>query len=267
MALASQNGQQLVGVKFKLGDFAGKGLLRIGGLAALLAGLLFRRNLGAELSLLKEFGLITTGPAAPPATGSDWFALLQKDPLIGLTWLNAFDVVNAVLVGLMFLALFVALRHVNRSVVGLAVGLGLLGIVIYCVANQALPLWSLSHQYATAATETSRALLLAEGQTRLALNQFNSPGRYLSLLLMAMAGLVISISMLRSKVFNRITAYTGLTTALLDLTYCLAVVFLPADTHEVLGLCFIPAAGLGLMIWHILIGQRLYRQGRLVKKS
>ena len=45
MALASHDCQRTVGLKLEIEDFAGKGLLRVGGIAALLAGLLFRRNI------------------------------------------------------------------------------------------------------------------------------------------------------------------------------------------------------------------------------
>ncbi len=267
MALASQDCQRTVGLKLEMEDFAGKGLPRIGGIAALLAGLFFRRNLGAELSLLKEFGLITAGPTAPPTTVPGWLTLLQSDPVVGLTWLNVFDLLNYALVGVMFLTLFVTLRRVNRSVMGLAVGLGLIGITIYFISNQALPLLSLSHQYAAATAAAQRSRLLADGQTLLAIQQFSSFGRYLSLLFVAMAGLLTSMVMLRSNVFNRATAYVGMLAAVLDLAYCLAIRLMPAVDGERLGLCFIPAAGLCLMTWHILIGQRLYRQGRFAGET
>jgi hypothetical protein len=184
-----------------------------------------------------------------------------------LTWLNVFDLVNYALVGVMFLAVSVTLRHVNRSALRLAAGLGLIGIAIYFVSNQALPLWSLSQQYATTTNEIQRALLLAEGEARLALNQFDSMGRYLSLLLVAAAGLLMSIVMLRSGMFGRTAAYVGLAAALLDLAYCLAIVLLPTVDRETLALCFIPAAGLGLMAWHVLIGWRLYRPNTGLAKS
>lgn len=267
MALASHGCQRTVGLKLEIEDFAGKSLLRGGGIAALLAGLLFRRNLGAELSLLKEFGLITAGSATPPTTVLAWFTLLQSNPLIGLTWLNVFDLVNYALVGVMFLTLFVTLRRVNRSVMGLTVGLGLIGITIYFVSNQALSLLSLSHQYAAATAAAQRSMLLVDGQTLLAIPQFSSLGRYLSLLFVAMAGLLTSMVMLRSNMFNRTTAYVGMLAAVLDLAYCVAIRLMPAVDGERLGLCFIPAAGLCLMIWHILIGQRLYRQGRFAGET
>jgi hypothetical protein len=265
--LASQDFQQTVGLKSEIENFTWKGLLRLGGIMALLAGLLFRRNLGAELSLLKESGLITAGPTTPPTTVSAWFMLLQSDPLVGLTWLNVFDLVNYALVGVMFLALWVVLKRVNRSVMVSATGLGLIGIAITFASNQALPLLSLSHQYAAATTEAQRIMLLVDGQALLALNRVSSLSKYLSLLFIAVAGLLISIVMLRSKIFSRTTAYVGILASTFDLAYCLAFAFMPALDGEMLALCFIPAAGLFLMIWHILIGRRLYQVGRLIGKT
>jgi hypothetical protein len=265
--LALQDLQQTVRLKSEIEDFAWKGLFRFGGIAALLAGLLFRRNLGAELSLLKESGLITAGPTTPPATVPAWFTLLQSDPLVGLTWLNGFDLVNYALVGVMFLALFAALRRVNPSAMASATVLGLIGIAIYFASNQALALLSLSDQYAAATTAAQRTMLLADGQALLAINRFSSLSRYLSLLLIAVAGLLTSVVMLRSNVFSRSTAYTGILAGAFDLAYCLAIVCAPAVDGELLAVCFIPAAGLFLMIWHILIGRRLYQAGRLAGKT
>jgi hypothetical protein len=99
------------------------------------------------------------------------------------------------------------------------------------------------------------------------ISQFRSFGRYLCLLFVGSAGLLTSMVMLRSNVFNRATACVGMLAAVLDLAYCLAIRLMPAVDGERLGLCFIPVAGLGLMIWHILIGQRLYRQGRFAGET
>ena len=87
-------------------DSPWKGLYRVGGAAALLAGVVFRRNLGVEVSLF--------GPQAP-ASVAGWFALLQENRLLGLTLLSIFDVVDYALVGLMLIALAFALRRRFRS--------------------------------------------------------------------------------------------------------------------------------------------------------
>jgi hypothetical protein len=232
-------------------------LYRVGGVAALLAGILFRRNIAAEIELFH--------PKPSPVTVSDWFGLLQSNRLLGLAYLNVFDIVNYALVGLMFLALYVALRRTNKSAMALAAVSGLLGIVVYFATNTAFSLLSLSGQYATATTEAQRTIYLAAGEALLALGRFTAAGSQpgsgglLSLILVALAGLTTSGVMLRSDRFNRATAIVGLLAGVLDLAYCLVFVLVPNVDSESLALAFIPAAGLLWMIWHIMVGWRLYR--------
>ena len=83
-------------------------LYRVGSIAALLAALLFRRNIGAEVSLL-------TGVAAIPQTAGGWFTLLQTNPFLGLSFLACFDLANYALEGLVFLALGAALWPRHRT--------------------------------------------------------------------------------------------------------------------------------------------------------
>ncbi len=242
-----------------------KGLYRVGGVAALIAGVLFRRNLGAEIALFSQH--------ESPVTVSDWFALLQSNRLLGLAYLNIFDIVNYVLVGLMFLALYVVLRRASRSYMAIAAALGFLGIAVYFASNTAFSMLSLSDQYAGATTEAQRTLLLAAGEAMLVINRFSDPGShpgtggYISLLLIAVAGMITSLVMLRSDVFNRATAYVGILASAFDLAYGIAYAFVPTVDSELLGILFIPAAGLLLMIWHIMVGWRLYQLGRLEGKT
>ena len=57
------------------GNSTWKTLYRLGGIAALLAVFVFRRNLGAELMALRGLGLFSV--PAMPVSVSGWFALLQ----------------------------------------------------------------------------------------------------------------------------------------------------------------------------------------------
>jgi hypothetical protein len=245
-------------------DSGWKSLYRVGGVAALIAGVLFRRNIAAEIALF--------GSRPSPVTVSDWFALLQSNRLLGLSYLNVFDVVNYALVGLMFLALYAVLKRANKGYMAIAMTFGFLGIAVYFASNTALSMLSLSDQYAAATTDAQRTTLLAAGQVMLAMNRFGSPGAhpgaggYVSLLLVAVAGMTTSVVMLRSTVFNRATAYVGILASAFDLAYCVAYVFVPAADSELLAVCFIPAAGLLLMIWHIMVGWRLYQLGRMEGK-
>jgi len=237
-----------------------KSLYRIGGVAALISGIFFRRNIAAEIGLFSEY--------KPPVTVSNWFVLLQSNRLLGLSYLNIFDIVNYALVGLMFLALYVVLRRTNKSYMAIATILGFLGIAVYFASNTALSMLSLSEQYAAATTDTQRTMLLAAGEAMLAINRFSSPGAhpgtggYVSLLLIAIAGMITSVVMLRSDVFNRATAYVGILASAFDLAYCITYALMPTVDSELLAVIFIPAAGLFLMIWHIMVGWRLYQLGK-----
>ena len=64
-------------------------LYKVGGVAAWIAVLLFRRWLGEEFLLLRAIGIIRFGPRAIPSSAIDWFTLLHTNRLVGLTLLNA----------------------------------------------------------------------------------------------------------------------------------------------------------------------------------
>jgi hypothetical protein len=224
-------------------------LCQIGGVAAIVAGVFFRRNIGAEIMLF-------TGQTAPN-TVADWFSLLQNNSLLGVSLLNIFDVLNYALIGIMFLGLYVALKQANRGYMALATAFGLFGVTIYLASNTTFSMLSLSNQYAAASTETQKTMLLAAGQTILALGQ--STGVYMSLLLVAVAGFIMSVVMLQSKIFGKVTAYVGILAGALDLIYCVTTF---ASVPE-LDASLLASAGLCLMIWHILAGRKLYQLGQI----
>jgi hypothetical protein len=241
-------------------DTSWKSLYRVGAIAALIAALIFRRNLGAaEVPLL-------TGVAVP-YSAEGWFTLFHNNALLGLTLLSFFDIANYILVGLMFLAVYVALRPTNKSYTLIAVTLCFLGVGVYIVSNSAISMFSLSNQYFSATTDAQRSTLLAAGQAVLASGicpqaLYQSSGFYMSLLLVAVAGLIMSIVMLQSSIFGKWTAYVGIVASALDLIYLAGLVFVPPTYVSLLGVLCIASAGLLLMIWHLLIGLRLYKLSR-----
>lgn len=238
-----------------------KNLCILGGAAALVAGILFRRNLAVEVGMFSK--------VASPIAVSDWYALLQTNRLLGLTYLHVFDLVNYALVGLMFLALYAVLKRVNKSSMVMAIVCVLLGIGVYFSSNTAFSMLSLSDQYVAATTEAQQNLLLSSGQTMLSLSRFSSPGAHpgtgglISLFLVAVGGMIASIVMLRSGIFKRYTACVGILASTLDLAYCISYVFVPIADGKLLAVLFIPAAGLFLMLWHIMIGWRLCHLARI----
>ena len=64
----------------------------------------------------------------PPASVIDWFMLFQRSPLLGLLDMDLLLVVDNVLAIPIFLAFYVALRRVSKSIMTIAMGLAFRGL-------------------------------------------------------------------------------------------------------------------------------------------
>lgn len=241
-------------------DPSWKGMCRVGGTAALIAVLFFRRNFGAELIGFRGFGIIDV-PATLPRSAIEWFALIQDKRLLGLILLNLVDLINYALVGLIFLALYGVLKRVSGSAMVIAASCGLVGIAVYFCSNQAFSTLSLSDRYAIAASDIQRSILLASGEALLAINNpgaiHQGTGIYTSFLLVSLAGLIFSTSMLRSDAFGRATAYAGILANVVGLGYLIALIFVPS----MYALPTIVSAPFRV-VWYVLIARKLLQLGR-----
>ncbi len=228
-----------------------KPLFRTGVVAALMAALLFRRNIGAEVSLF-------TGMESIPTSAADWFNLLQSNPFVGLSFLAVFDLVNIFLVGIVFLALAALLWPLNKSLTIMAIASGLVGIAVSFSTNISFSMMSLGQQYAAASGEAQRAALLAAGQSLLAssgaMAYFPGTGTYMSYLLIALAVVLLAGQLLPT---HRITAIFGLLAGGCDLAYCLTFAFSPG-----LQVLFMAFGGAFWMIWHLLIARILFQRSK-----
>ncbi len=151
----------------------------------------------------------------------------------------------------------------------IATSLCLAGILVYAVSDTAFKMVSLSNQYDSASTVAQKSALLAAAQTVLAKGipgaGYQGIGGLGSMFLIAIAGLVISLVMLRSRIFSRITGYVGIVASAFDLAYINSLAFVPATDFYLISSFFVGGAGLLLMIWHLLIGVKLYRLGSTPK--
>jgi hypothetical protein len=233
-------------------DTSWRWLYWVGGVGILIAVVVFRRHFGAEVTLLMDMGIVGL---KPPSSAFDWFALLQDNVVLGLILLDLFDIVNYVLVGLMFLALYGALRRANQSAMIVATACDLVGVAVYLASNQAFAMLALSSQYAAAATDVQRAAFLAAGEALLAIH--DPGGIHLGLFLVALAGLIASVVMLRSHVFGKVTATVGMVANSLVLGYFVVVAFAPAIAP-----LFPSISAPFRLIWYVLIARRLFQLGR-----
>lgn len=233
-------------------------LFRVSGAAGLAAGLLFRRNIAAEISLFVD--------REPPSEIGDWFALLHANRLLGLAYLNAFDLLNCILIALVLLGLFAALQAVSRSAMTVCLGLGFLGVATYLASNTSLSMLALGDAYASATTGAQRAQLEASGNVLLWANRFAAgahpgAGGFTSLLLVATAGLIASVVMFSSVDFGKVAPIVGILAGAADIVYCILYLTVPVLDAQTLALVFMPVAGLLWMVWHMVVGWKLWVLG------
>jgi hypothetical protein len=175
--------------------------------------------------------------------------------------LNVVDVINYCLVGLIFLALYGALRRVNRSAMVIATACALVGIGVYLASNQAFAMLSLSKRYAAATTAAQRSMLLAAGEALLAIEHpsvvYQGTGVHTSFFLVVTAGLIISLVMLRSSIFGKTTAIMGILANGIRLCGFVTLVLTPS-----IYLLAIPISAPFRVTWYVMIAIKLLRLAR-----
>jgi hypothetical protein len=183
----------------------------------------------------------------PPSTVIGWFTLFQNNGLLGLLDMDILLIIDQVLMGLVFLALYAALKRASPSFMAIALTSGLVGIAAYFASSTAFNMLSLSSQYTAATTDAQRAIFLAAGQATLAIWQGTAFD--VGYVLEGAALLIIAVVMLRSTIFSKATAYVGI---------LLGVMSLLPPTAGTIGLLFSLGSLVPLEIWLILIARRLF---------
>jgi hypothetical protein len=198
-----------------------------------------------------------------PTTVEGWFALAQRNRLLALWYLNALDILSFTLLGVMFLALYVALRRVRPSWILIALYLALLGAVVFIVPRVlTLSLLPLSDLYAAATTEAQRTMLLTAGETLSHVS--TATPQTLGFLLMAVAGLIISAVVLqnrsfdRASVFGKAAGYVGIVGSVAALANYVGWLIVPS----IAGL-LMPLNGLLWLVWWLLISVSLFKLSKI----
>jgi hypothetical protein len=182
----------------------------------------------------------------PPTTAVEYFGVFQSNPLLGFLDLDLLLVLDQLLIVIVLLALYVALREVDPSLMLIGIAAGLLGATLMIVSREAtFSMFSLSQQYAQGSS-AERAALEAAGQTLLTV--YNGTAFSLGYVLAALAMLLISTVMLRSSSFSRLTGVAGVAAGVTGL--------IPASMGT-LGFALAFVSLLPLVVWLFLIGRRL----------
>ena len=187
-----------------------------------------------------------------PTTITAWFSLFHENWIVGLLDLDFLGMIIYVIIVPAIIALYLILRRTSLSWATVGATFTFVAMAAYFASNTGISMLSLSGQYAAATTDAQRAMFLAAGQAVIAI--FMGPAFTTSFCILSSALLVTAIVMLRSPGFSGRVAYVGITANVAGLAE-----FLPASLVFVMAVGLVNAIGLG--IWFILVGRRLWRMG------
>ena len=229
-----------------------QGIYKFGGVAAI----------GAVIVGIVESAIQFLPAAAVPAeTVLDIFALFQVNPFMGLRNLGLLNIFLNLLAILTYLALYAAHKKTDqRAFATLALIISYLGIGVFFATNRTFPMLALSQEYAVATSDAQRMVLEAAGQSMISVGASHSPGTFLGFALSELAGILISMVMLRSKIFGKLTAFAGM--------FCFGILLVVeyftsfrSGLNDTMLLLYM-VGGLLSMAWYIMIARTLFKLGR-----
>ena len=194
-----------------------------------------------------------------PTTSEGWMNLFQRSKLLGLFYINALDTFSIALLGIMFLALYVALKRYNPSSILIATFFAFLGLAVF-VGSRAASIsatLSLSDQYALATTAAQRDQILTAFRAISAGDQ--ATPRTFGFLFIAIAVLMISMVITRSKTFGIITAGIGIWVSVFTFVDDISLIIMPQPVPALMTI-----SGVFWVIWWILISFRLLKLGKVL---
>ena len=227
----------------ELADPKWKSLYKAGGWAALTLGALF----------IIETTIYIASAAPSLADAGAWLELFQSNRLLGLLNFGFLEFYGLLLFVPVFLALYVALRRTSEGYAAIGATLGFIGVAANFATSKLFALLALSDLYA-AATGAQRAQFVTMAQAALAqAAQGGIAGAVEGGVPLAVGGLVLSVIMLRSASFGKVTGYVGILANAIGLVMYLWAA--AATSFE--GSPFFGPFFMLTVIWFFLIGRKL----------
>jgi hypothetical protein len=203
-------------------------------------------------------GNITGGNLSTlPQTAIDRFAQFHDNKFMGLYNLDMLNIINQMILVPTFFALYAVHRNVNNAYGLLALVVFLFGSVIMVANNTALPMLELSNKYFATTIESQKYLYAAAGESMLARGAHGSAGIFPGFFIPNIANLLMSIVMLKGKIFSKINSWLGIIGSILMMLYVILVNF--GSGVENMATAFAMPGGLLLMAWMIMFTIKLFR--------
>lgn len=143
----------------------------------------------------------------PPDTVEGWFQLYHENWLLGLIHMDLLFAIDNVIIAIMYLSFYFTLRQRNKSLMTIAIVLGLLGIASYFSSNTAFEMLSVSEQYYQSSA-MDKTVYLAIGQ--MLVESWTGTAFLVYYVLNGITLLIISSVMYRGSVYGKGMATFGL---------------------------------------------------------
>lgn len=190
----------------------------------------------------------------PPESAQECFAILLENRLYGLLRLDILTVFIIPLYYLLFYSLYIALKETDHSLVTISTVFAFAGLTLFLATPSVFSYLLLSDKFASSTSELQKSQLIAAGEAILASDMWHGTGARIGGLLLQTGAFLISVVMMKSNIFNKLTALTGIATHGLDLLHIIIGFFLPA-----LGNVLMFIAGPLYLLWFPLVGFRLFK--------
>ena len=213
---------------------------------------------GATALILLIYSLVTmllvVILGGQPKTAQEGFTMLQNNHLVGFLRLDGLTILIIPLYYLLFFGLYTVLKNTSGSYAGLASLLVFAGVTLFLATPSVFSWFALSDKFAAATGTADKTQFLAAGEAILAADMWHGSGAILGGIFIQIGALLISLVMLRSSAFAKLTAYLGIVMHSLDLAHILIGLFFPAG-----GVILMAIAGPLYLVWFPLLARDFFR--------
>ena len=206
--------------------------------------------------------LIVSLIGGPPQTVKECFNMLHQSRIRGFLRLDILTVFAMPLYFVLFYALYQSLKAIDNTLAALATVFIFAGVTIFLSAPSVFSYVKLSDAYWSAHTDAARSRFLAAAEAVLASDIWNGTGARISGLLVQTGAVTVSVLMLKSASFTKLTAYTGVFTHGLDLLHIAVAFFMPVLANGIMAV-----AGVLYLLWFPLITIGLIKLSSVKQQS
>lgn len=221
-------------------------LYRLGGIAAFL-----------QLLSLIAYSIVLGVLGAKPETAAEFFAVYADSPIAAALRGDILLLVLICLYLFTFPAIYASLRRESPVWSAVATLLTIVAVVGAVASESTLSLLRLGEQYMGATAEVVRAQIESAARAVIATDMWNGTAAYVGGILLQGSGVIMSVVMLRSLRFRKLTAIAGIAGNGLDLIQHVLHLSLPGVSSAIAAIMGIP-----YLVWYVLLGLDLLRLAR-----